>query len=291
MEAKYYVYVYLDPRKKGEFIYGEYKFEYEPFYVGKGSGNRYLKHLTETKIETTNIFKFRILDKLTNLGLVPIILKIKIGLIESDAYKLETKLIKIIGRRCDKTGSLANIITDGKPPKNYKQLSGETIKKIIKKYNEGKYLKHIGNDLGLNENKVKRTLIENGINPKRKPPLNKINIDADKIIEIINNYKSGLSIRNIAKKYGLSFEVIRKTLKNNDVSLRGYNYPKTDEHIKKICEHRTYKLGEDNELYKTLTNEEILKLKDLRFNQHKSIKEIIKELKISQKKYYEYINL
>ena len=25
---KFYVYVYLDPRKEGEFIYGEYKFNY-----------------------------------------------------------------------------------------------------------------------------------------------------------------------------------------------------------------------------------------------------------------------
>ena len=37
MEKKYYVYIYIDPRKPGKFKYGEYEFDYEPFYIGKGS--------------------------------------------------------------------------------------------------------------------------------------------------------------------------------------------------------------------------------------------------------------
>jgi hypothetical protein len=36
----FYVYIYLDPRKPGKFHYGEYCFDYEPFYVGKGKDNR-----------------------------------------------------------------------------------------------------------------------------------------------------------------------------------------------------------------------------------------------------------
>jgi transposase-like protein len=291
MEAKYYVYVYSDPRKKGEFVYGENKFKYEPFYVGKGVNNRYLKHLTETEKDTENLFKFRVIEKIKSENLIPIITKVVINVEESEAYKIESELINLIGRRCDGTGCLTNIVIDANPPSNYKPLSKDTIEKIIELYNNGYYLKHIGAELSLNENKVKRTLIENGISPKRKSPLNKIKITDEIIKKICDEYENGSSIRTIGQKYSLSYEFTRKTIKNSGLNLRGYDYHKSDEHIKKIHENRVYKTGEENNCYKTLSNEEITKLKDLRFNQHKSIRSIIKEMKISQKKYYEYINL
>lgn len=42
---RFYVYALLDPRKPGKYKYGEYEFDYEPFYVGKGSGDRCEHHL------------------------------------------------------------------------------------------------------------------------------------------------------------------------------------------------------------------------------------------------------
>lgn len=44
IQNKFYVYVYLDPRKPGKYKYGEYEFDYEPFYVGKGTGRRIRNH-------------------------------------------------------------------------------------------------------------------------------------------------------------------------------------------------------------------------------------------------------
>ena len=290
MKKEYYVYIYLDPRKKGIYQYDEFVFDYEPFYVGKGNGKRYLKHLLETKLNTSNLFKFRVINKIRKIGLEPIIIKIKEKLFEDYAYELESRVIELIGKRCDNVGPLTNILNDNRPPSNYIKLSDDVIRKIITLYKNGMYLKHIGDELDLNENKIKRTLIENGIKPKRKAPLNKVKINNSNLKDIINDYENGLSIRKIKTKYGLSYEVVRKNLKKSGVELRGYDYPRTKEHIENFKKSRVYVSGEDNPCYKTLGDVELDKLYKLRFVEGRKIRDILKIMKISQKKYYEYIN-
>ena len=53
---RFYVYVYLDPRKPGKYKYGEYEFDYEPVYVGKGTNYRLNSHLYEA-FSNKNIWK------------------------------------------------------------------------------------------------------------------------------------------------------------------------------------------------------------------------------------------
>ena len=40
----FFVYCFVDVRKPGKFKYFEYEFDYEPFYIGKGSGSRPIRH-------------------------------------------------------------------------------------------------------------------------------------------------------------------------------------------------------------------------------------------------------
>lgn len=102
---KFYVYIYLDPRKKGNYIYDDLDFEYEPFYVGKGCGYRYLHHLNDSK----NHYKINKIAKIIKEGYFPIILKIFENLEESESYIKESEVINKIGRYIDKSGPLTNM--------------------------------------------------------------------------------------------------------------------------------------------------------------------------------------
>ncbi len=94
-EGGSYVYVYLDPRKKGKFNYGALKFDYEPFYVGKGTGNRITTSLDDAN---NNEDKQEIIDEIFNCNLKPISIKINSNLSDERAYEIESKLIEKIGR-------------------------------------------------------------------------------------------------------------------------------------------------------------------------------------------------
>jgi len=91
----YYVYVYLDVSKPGKFEYGEYTFDFEPFYVGKGSNGRDRFHLKGSNHNKE--FSKRIKDIKESVGIKPMIVRIWEDLFEDDAYSIEWKMIKTIG--------------------------------------------------------------------------------------------------------------------------------------------------------------------------------------------------
>jgi len=53
----FYIYICLDPRKSGIYKYEKYKFDYEPFYVGKGSSGWIPSEDIRKKISKSHIGK------------------------------------------------------------------------------------------------------------------------------------------------------------------------------------------------------------------------------------------
>lgn len=131
MENNYYVYAYLDPRKPGKYIYGEYTFDYEPFYIGKGHGKRFKSHLFESKQKyDTNKIKINKIKKIIReTGNNPHIIFLKENLSENDSLVLEVDAIKVIGRKDKNVGPLLNL-TDGGEGVSGMKHTDSTLEKI-----------------------------------------------------------------------------------------------------------------------------------------------------------------
>lgn len=95
----YYVYQLIDPRNG------------QPFYIGKGSGNRAYSH-AKFKDGNNNPHKDRVIKKIINEQLEPLVEIVHDNIhCETKAYDLETELIRKIG-----ISNLTNICEDARPP-------------------------------------------------------------------------------------------------------------------------------------------------------------------------------
>jgi len=110
-DNRFYVYALLDPRKPGEYEYGDICFLYEPFYIGKGTGNRITRHLSKNRLKS-NTPKNQKIKKLLSLNLKPVEQIFIINLQNGEALNMEIQMIKLIGRKDLKKGFLTNT-TDG----------------------------------------------------------------------------------------------------------------------------------------------------------------------------------
>lgn len=151
----FYVYIYLDPRKKGKYIYGSYIFDYEPFYVGKGKDRRAKTTITSHRKGLCG----NKLKKLKSLNLEPIIIILHKNYSEYSAHSIEKKLIKLIGRLDNGTGILCNHTNGGEGTSGYK-LSDETKRKMS--------LFKIGKKFCLGKKHSKETRIKMSLSHKGK---------------------------------------------------------------------------------------------------------------------------
>jgi len=138
---KFYVYVLLDPMRPGKYMFilsdgTKLFFEFEPFYVGKGTGNRMHQHVSSVKkgIKDKNKHKVNRIKKILEADLVPIEKALKKNLDEVAAFDLEKECINLIGRRDLKLGTLVNWTDGGEglanPSKITRQRKSRTQKKI-----------------------------------------------------------------------------------------------------------------------------------------------------------------
>ena len=134
----YYVYVYLDPRKPGVYKYsGDFKFNFEPFYVGKGKKRRMKHHIWEAKTESQhwcNPHKKAKIKKIISQNLKPEIKIIFETDNEREAFEKEKNTIAAIGRH--PIGPLTNMTDGGDGISGYKQ--SEETKRKIGQSNSGK---------------------------------------------------------------------------------------------------------------------------------------------------------
>lgn len=108
-EPIFYVYVLADPRKPGDFKYGKLSLSLEPFYVGKGKGDRFKSHY----LRSSPIVKNKINAIKRDTGRSHRAKIVRRGLTEAQAYVLEERLIKWIGRKQTGEGPLLNLNEGG----------------------------------------------------------------------------------------------------------------------------------------------------------------------------------
>jgi hypothetical protein len=132
-KKRFYVYVLMDPRKPGDYKYKTStghvaSLDHMPFYVGKGTKDRFKAHVFEALNSDILSHKHNLIREILREGLKLKIKKSRIMYTNKRAYEIEASLINAIGRRNNKTGPLTN-----KSPGNGSEDTPEARKKQAKK--------------------------------------------------------------------------------------------------------------------------------------------------------------
>jgi len=127
MIENYYIYIYLDPREYGRYCYDNVCFTFEPFYIGKGSNDRY-----KSNCGRTDYFKNKI-NSIKKSGSKPIVIKLYENLNEKESLDKEIELINEIKKINSKI--LVNMTDGGEGVSGYKYTE-EELKKRRKNFSD-----------------------------------------------------------------------------------------------------------------------------------------------------------
>lgn len=155
-----YVYVYMNPFKKLDNeivldISGEkFNFDYEPFYIGKGKGDRLFSHLKSNKNDK-NSNKIDLINEIIDNGGEPIIRIVKNELTELEAYTLENIIITKLNNLTNIAGGKSNKSSYILSKKNL-TLEYDKNKHILYLVSKGLKNKEISEILGISERSLYR---------------------------------------------------------------------------------------------------------------------------------------
>lgn len=275
-KPSYYVYAILDQRKHGHYCYDglNCSFLYEPIYIGKGKGSRIKKHFQENVLKQDTYKNNKVKKIKRETGNWPIIIKIKENINEKDAFILEEKIIKIIGRKCD-NGPLTNIATGGLS--NTPIFVGEDVHNSNFTNEQVKYIR---NNVKDNNKSVKEIANEYNVSilciynllknityydPNYIPLVFELKFSKEKILEIRNNYKyNNISVPEIALREECSTCSIYEIIYNVTYYDPDYTPPEN-----------ITNLGEKS-VFSKFTNEYVNEVRELYKNGKINIKEIAK---------------
>jgi hypothetical protein len=163
----FYTYVYLDPRKPGNFIFDTLVFDYEPIYIGKGKNNRMFSHIERSKASKPGSHPFYDkIRKIVDEGFDPIVLKLDSFNEEKESLDRERELIKIIGRKSHDKGSLLNLTDGGIGGDTFSGQTLEKKKDIREKISNSNKGKNKGKKISDDQKEFLRNLYKGKKNPE-----------------------------------------------------------------------------------------------------------------------------
>lgn len=137
MHNKSYIYIYLDPRKQGNFNYHNsaynLSFDHEPFYVGKGINDRCYQGIKIALRKKGKCLKSNKIKSIHFDNEEIIVKKIYENLSNDEVNQYEIDIIKLIGRKIDNCGPLTNICPGGEGggAKHSKEWKEKLSKRVI----------------------------------------------------------------------------------------------------------------------------------------------------------------